>query len=96
MAIALDSAGDESMIAGVSHIDGTSRVQIMRPEDNLRYARLIEGVGHWTGIPMVLNTSLNSRDQPIVCTPMDALQTFHTTGLDALVLGSSLIRKRAG
>lgn len=95
MAIALDAKDAAAPTAGVRHIDGTSRVQILRPEDNLRYSRLIDAIGQATGIPMVLNTSFNGRDQPIVCTPLDALRTFHSTALDAAVLGNCVMRKGA-
>lgn len=46
-----------------------------------------------TGVPVVLNTSFNLAGEPIVCTPYDAISTFYTSGMDALVIGKYVLRK---
>ena len=62
-----------------------------------RYHRLIERFGELTGVPVVLNTSLNVRGEPVVSTTEDALRTFFATGLDVLAVGDFVVRKdRAG
>jgi carbamoyltransferase len=82
-------------IPAVVHVDGTARVQSVGREDNPRFHRLISLFAERTGVPMLLNTSLNSRAQPIACTPRDAITTFYSSGLDALCLGSFLLEKNA-
>jgi carbamoyltransferase len=54
---------------------------------------LLEAFERATGCPVLLNTSFNARDEPIVCTPEDAYRTFDRTGLDLLVLGSCLVER---
>jgi carbamoyltransferase len=46
-----------------------------------------------TGIPMILNTSFNYRGEPIVCSPVDAVKTYYSTGIDALIIGNYLLLK---
>jgi carbamoyltransferase len=81
-------------IPGVTHVNGTARVQTVSRADDDRYHRLISKFGELTGTPVVLNTSFNVRGQPIVETPLDALGTFASCGLDALVIGNYLVKKR--
>ncbi len=85
----------ETEIAGVVHVDGTSRVQVVSEEANPRYFRLLEEFEKMTGVPVVMNTSFNVKGEPIVCTPHDALRTFFATGMEALAMGSWLIEKPA-
>lgn len=80
-------------LAAVTHVDGTARVQTVRREDNPFLHRLLELVGELTGDPVLLNTSLNLRGEPIVETPGDALQLFLQRPLDVLVLEDRLVRK---
>lgn len=75
--------------------DGTSRVQTVRREELPRIHALLSEVERRSGAPVLLNTSFNASDEPIVCTPADALATFLRTGLDALVLGPFLVRRAA-
>jgi carbamoyltransferase len=81
-------------IPAVLHVDGTSRIQIVRQEINPRYHRLITEFYHLTGVPLILNTSFND-NEPIVCTPHDALHTFLKTQMDYLALGDFLLDRRA-
>ena len=80
-------------VPSVTHTDGSARLQTVTPSQNARFYALIEEFYRLTGVPMVLNTSFNVRGEPIVCTPRDAIATFYTCGLDALILDRFLIEK---
>ncbi len=82
-----------SQIPAVTHVDGTGRLQTVTEADNGRYYRLIRAFREKTGVPMVLNTSFNE-NEPIVCTPAQALDCFLRTRMDLLVLGDVLIRRQ--
>lgn len=77
----------------VVHVDGTSRIHAVVAEENPDYHRLLVEFGRLTGVPIVLNTSFNLAGEPIVCTPVDALRTFWSSGMDVLVLASHVLRK---
>jgi len=79
-------------VPAVKHVDGTARLQALTRDADPRFHALITAFEEITGIPMVLNTSFNSQE-PIVCTPQDALRTFLRTDLDALVLGDHLVTR---
>jgi len=81
-------------IPAVVHRDGTGRLQTVTQADNPKYHALIERFAEETGVPLVLNTSFNINGEPIVASPEDALRTFITSGIDALVIGQALIEKR--
>jgi carbamoyltransferase len=80
-------------IPAVVHVDGTSRIQTVRPETNELYYRMLAAFEGLTAVGVVLNTSFNVKGEPIVCTPDDALRCFHTTALDALALGPFWLAK---
>jgi carbamoyltransferase len=82
-----------SIIPAVTHEGGTGRLQTITPELNPRYYRVIEKFGEATGVNVLLNTSFNLRGEPIVATPVNALNTFSKSGLDLLVLKNFLVRK---
>jgi carbamoyltransferase len=84
-----------SLLPAITHVDGTARVQTVSQAANPRFWRLISYFGDLTGTPVVLNTSFNVRNQPIVCTPQDALGCFLSTDIDCLGLGDFLVEKRA-
>lgn len=85
--------GVEQKIPAVVHVDGTSRIQTVRKETNERYHSLISQFFRITGVPLVLNTSFND-DEPIVCTPRDAIATFlRTPEIDYLALGDFLVSR---
>jgi carbamoyltransferase len=86
---------DRSTIPAVTHVDDSARVQTVHAETNPRFAALLEAFRAKTGCPVLLNTSFNLKDEPIVQTPLDAAQTFLASGMDALVLGDTLIRRPA-
>jgi carbamoyltransferase len=82
-----------SVIPSVTHVDGSARPQTVEREINPLYYRLIDEFGKITGVPVILNTSFNLRGEAIVHTPTDALRTFFSSGMDALVIGSFLVEK---
>jgi len=81
-------------VPAITHIDGSSRLHTVRYEDNPRYFKLISAFKRLTGCPVILNTSLNVRGEPIVCTPSDAYSCLRRTGLDYLVMENFIIDKR--
>ena len=82
------------LLQATTHVDGSSRVQVVFEDVNPRYWRLISKFHALTGIPVVLNTSFNNNAEPIVDSVEDAIQCYLTTGLDYLVIGDYLIAKR--
>src|SRR6202167_5153904 len=81
------------VIPSVVHVDGSARPQTVRQDVSPLYWRMIHEFGERTGVPVVMNTSFNLRGEPIACTPTDAIRTFYSSGLDALVLGDRLVEK---
>ncbi|WP_103349615.1 carbamoyltransferase C-terminal domain-containing protein [Amycolatopsis sp. CA-128772] len=82
-------------LGGVTHVDGSARIQVVRRADNELYWRIIDGFRELTGTPLVLNTSFNVRGEPVVCSPADAVRTFLGSDVDALVLGDHLVVRKA-
>jgi carbamoyltransferase len=85
--------GQAARIPAVRHVDGTARVQTVNRAQNPRYYETIRAFGERTGVPVLVNTSFNTRGEPIVCTPRDALESFWTTPLDALAIGPFIVEK---
>ena len=83
----------KAAIAAAVHVDGSARVQSVTREQNERYYDLLKNFAAKTGVPAVLNTSFNLKGEPIVNSPFDAIRTFYTSGLDALILDRYLITK---
>jgi carbamoyltransferase len=81
-----------TVIPAVTHVDGSGRLQTVSAETNPSYYRLIKEFEALTGVPIVLNTSFNE-NEPIVDTPAQALACFLRTGMDAIVLGTLVIRR---
>jgi carbamoyltransferase len=84
-----------SQIPAVTHVDGSGRLQTVSKRANSRYYRLIEAFADITGVPMILNTSFNE-NEPVVCTPKEALDCFLRTQMDTLVLGDMVVERHAG
>ena len=82
-----------SIIPAVTHVDGSARPQTVEKDVNPLYWRLIDEFGKRTGVPVIMNTSFNLRGEAIVHTPTDAIRTFFSSGMDALVMGSFLVEK---
>jgi carbamoyltransferase len=85
-------ADKRGFIPAVTHVDGTGRLQTVSAATNARYHALISAFRDLTGVPMVLNTSFNE-NEPVVCTPREALDCFLRTKMDRLVLGSHVVRR---
>lgn len=81
-------------LPAITHVDGTARVQTVAREVDPRFYGLIEAFERLRGVPVVLNTSFNVMGEPIVCTPAEAVRCFYSTGMDALVMGDCVVRKR--
>jgi carbamoyltransferase len=81
------------VIPSVTHVDGSARPQTVERDVNSLYWHMIREFGDRTGVPVVMNTSFNLRGEPIVCTPTDAVRTFFSSGMDALVIGSFVVEK---
>lgn len=84
-----------SDIPAVTHVDHSARVQTVTPESNPAFHRLLSAFKAETGYGVLVNTSFNVRDEPIVCSPEDAYRCFMGTEMDALAIGNFLLRKTA-
>jgi carbamoyltransferase len=84
----------KGVIPAVVHVDGTARVQTVDGESNPRYRRLLVSFARRTGIPVLLNTSFNV-NEPIVCTPQEAVACFLRTEVEWLVMETLLARRRS-
>jgi carbamoyltransferase len=83
-----------AQLAAIVHVDGSARPQTVTRAQDARLYDLLGAFERHAGVPVLLNTSFNDAGEPIVCTPDDALRTFLSTGLDVLVLGDFVVRKR--
>ncbi len=93
--ILLDKTRSEYLdqLQNVTHRDQTARVQTVDETWNARFAKLLTEFFHQSGIPILLNTSLNKKGSPIVETPADAIKLFNETALDILVLENMVLTK---
>jgi carbamoyltransferase len=83
-----------SSIPAVTHVDNSARIQTVRRSDNPLFHDIIRAFYELTGCPVVVNTSFNVKDEPIVCTPEDAYRCFMKTEMDVLVMESYMITKK--
>ena len=79
-------------IPAVTHVDGSGRLQTVSRKLNQRYYQLISDFAELTGVPIVLNTSFNE-NEPVVCTPQQAIDCFVKTRMDVLYLGNYAVRR---
>jgi carbamoyltransferase len=84
----------QDRIPAVTHVDGTARVQTVDPADDPLTARMLTEFDRRTGIPVVVNTSLNTAGRPMVDSPRDALECFGSAPIDLLAIGPFLVRRR--
>lgn len=82
-------------IPAVRHVDGTARIQTVNQQQHPVYYDLLREFKQLTGVPILINTSFNTRSEPIVCSPKDALSCFYTSPFDALVINSFLVEKNS-
>jgi carbamoyltransferase len=80
-------------IPAVRHVDGTARIQTINRSQNPAYYDLLKAFKERTGVPVLINTSFNTRGEPVVCSPRDAVESFCSTPLDVLVIGSFIVEK---
>ena len=85
--------GWSERIPAVVHVDGTARIQTVDRADEPLVARMLERFEVRTGVPVVVNTSLNTAGRPMVDDPRDALECFGSTPVDLLALGPFAIRR---
>lgn len=85
----------KGVLPAVTHVDGTSRIQTVDRETNPRFRKLLEAFERHTGVPVLLNTSFNV-NEPIVCTPDEAVRCFLGSQVDWLVLGNLLVSRPSG
>lgn len=83
-------------IPAVVHVDGTARIQTVDPADEPLVARMLEGFEARTGVPVVVNTSLNTAGRPMVDDPRDALECFGSAPVDLLAIGPFVVRRGPG
>ena len=76
----------------VVHVDGTARPQVVDEQDNPRYYQIVDEYRKRTGVPALINTSFNMHEEPIVCTPNDALRAFRDGSLDYLAIENFLVK----
>jgi carbamoyltransferase len=81
-------------IPAALHVDGTARIQTVDATEEPLVARMLEAFAQRTGVPVVINTSLNTAGRPMVDDPRDALECFGSAPVDALALGPFLVRRR--
>ena len=82
-------------IPAVRHVDGTARIQTINRAQNPAYYDLLQAFAQRSGVPVLINTSFNTRGEPVVCSPRDAVESFCSTPLDALAIGSFIVEKQA-
>ena len=80
-------------IPAVTHVDGTARVQTVHTDSEPLVAALLAEFEQLTGLPVVVNTSLNTAGRPMVDDPRDALELFGSAPVDVLVVGPHLVRR---
>lgn len=80
-------------IPATIHVDGTARLQTVTKQENQLLHKLLNRFEFYSGVPVLLNTSFNDNNEPIVETPTDAIKTFMKTQIDVLVIGDIIIRK---
>lgn len=85
---------DRRVIPAVTHADGSARLQTVSRDDNALFYDLLKAFESRTGCPVLINTSLNVRGEPIVCTPREAIHCFLRTELDYLAIGNFLLDKK--
>ena len=95
MAFDVADARRSDIPSAMHSADHTTRPQTVSRRTSPLYWELIECFRGITGVPGVLNTSFNVKDEPIVCTPRDALRCFYGTGMDSLVIGDCVLEKPA-
>jgi carbamoyltransferase len=85
----------QQVMPAITHIDGSVRIQTVNPSENPTMTKLLHEFKQLTGYSVLLNTSFNIKNEPIVCSPKDALHSFLNSDLDYLVMGNFLVEKQS-
>ena len=83
----------QDRLRAVTHVDGTGRIQTVDQADDPLTANMLTAFDEITGIPVVVNTSLNTAGRPMVDSPRDVLELFGSAPVDALAIGPYLVRR---
>ena len=83
-----------SSIPAATHVDYSARIQTVNARDNPGFYPVLRAFYQLTGVPVILNTSFNVNDEPIVCSPADAIACFQKSGLDVLAIENCLVVKQ--
>lgn len=83
----------QKVFPAVTHIDGTARLQTVSRDQNPRFWKLLKEFEKVTGLPVLLNTSFNTKNEPIVDSPQDAVRSFLLVNIDILAIGNFVARK---
>ncbi|MDP4239332.1 MAG: carbamoyltransferase [Bacteroidota bacterium] len=84
-----------SVVPAITHVDFSARVQTVNEESNPSLYKLIRSFYELTGCPLLINTSFNVMNEPIVCTPQDAMGCFQRSGIDILAIEGLVVEKQA-
>ncbi len=93
MLLVAQVAPDKQALPATTHVDGSARIQTISHAQDPLYYDLIAKFGEATGVPVVINTSMNVRGEPMVCSPEDGWRCFMRTEMDVLVIGSFVLLK---
>lgn len=83
----------KSSLPSITHVDFSARIQTVNKNQHPLFWELINSFFNLTGCPILINTSFNTKDEPIVCSPIDAFNCFSRTGMDVLVIGNFILTK---
>lgn len=83
----------KQVIPAVVHADGSCRVQLVTAQNNPLFHDVLAAFANLTGVHVLMNTSFNLKGEPVVESPLDALRTFYSSGLDMLAIGSFIVKK---
>ena len=94
MTVCFDCTDEFKQLAPAAvHIDGTARPQLLAPTDDPALHALLDRMEQLTGAPVLINTSFNLHEEPIVCTPSDAVRAFDQAELDGLWIGPYVVSR---
>lgn len=85
-----------STVPAITHVDYSARIQTVNAVNNGKFYQLLKAFHQHTGCPMMINTSFNRMDEPIVCTPQDAISCFLNSGIDILAIENFVVEKSTG
>ncbi|MEP3482711.1 MAG: carbamoyltransferase [Fuerstiella sp.] len=93
MLLTANETSSTNALPAVTHVDGSARLQTVHQKNAALIRQLLEAFHAQTNCPALINTSFNIRSEPIVCCPEEALQCFHMTDMDVLVVGRHVLKK---